>query len=389
MKINLFEEKIESRFFTLIKNIKTKSNSFYDSYLDLLEETLKYILSANNVLYDNTKTSGQILKNEMVIEFMNNELFIDDYTYSKLFDYIKKCNDHKHKKEKQLSIDSVINYLKVYFDFVNYYKVYKNEEPLTFNPSYFNDIFNDIEEKNDLIIDKLEKQEQEIKRISNKLDSLGPSGEEKKNIFISKLVKSKKYYVWFGREKIFAKERNNTIKYLFITICFGVVSTILTSLASKIYTTFTFFENMWLGALIFILIYTFTYSKKILADDYVNKTIYINSYINAVKFPLVRHKEKNKYLVFRILSYISVFLNIFMIFEYYSGTVDIFALIFEILYFVFSIISIIKYKSLVEGYFIFGILENCSDFKYVLDISKNKLIPYDELKEFEKNNIEK
>ena len=46
MKINLFEEKIESRFFTLIKNIKTKSNSFYDSYLDLKIRRIRVEVSA-------------------------------------------------------------------------------------------------------------------------------------------------------------------------------------------------------------------------------------------------------------------------------------------------------------------------------------------------------
>ena len=85
------------------------------------------------------------------------------------------------------------------------------------------------------------------------------------------------------------KQKNNLIKYLFITIGFGVVSTILTSFASKIYTTFTLFENIWLGALIFLLIYTFSYSKKILADDYVNKTIYISDNFNVAKFPLIRN----------------------------------------------------------------------------------------------------
>ena len=54
-------------------------------------------------------------------EFLAKELKLDDYTYEKLPDYIKKCNDHKHKKEKWLGIESVINYLKVYYSLINYY----------------------------------------------------------------------------------------------------------------------------------------------------------------------------------------------------------------------------------------------------------------------------
>ena len=33
----------------LSRNIKSKSNSFYDSYLDLLEATIKYFLDENNI----------------------------------------------------------------------------------------------------------------------------------------------------------------------------------------------------------------------------------------------------------------------------------------------------------------------------------------------------
>ena len=44
MKIKLFNDSLTSRLATLERNIKSKSNSFYDSYLDLLEATIKYIL---------------------------------------------------------------------------------------------------------------------------------------------------------------------------------------------------------------------------------------------------------------------------------------------------------------------------------------------------------
>ena len=41
---NLFNESLTMRYKTLERNIKAKSNSFYDSYLDLLESTIKYFL---------------------------------------------------------------------------------------------------------------------------------------------------------------------------------------------------------------------------------------------------------------------------------------------------------------------------------------------------------
>lgn len=42
--MQLFNDSLTTRFNTLERNIKSKSNSFYDSYLDLLEATIKYIL---------------------------------------------------------------------------------------------------------------------------------------------------------------------------------------------------------------------------------------------------------------------------------------------------------------------------------------------------------
>ena len=114
MEFKLFTDKIRLRYATLEKNIKSKSNSFYDSYLDLLEATIKYFLDENNIIYDDSRTCGYLVKEESIKNFLMNVLKLDDYTYNKLPDYIKKCNDHKHKKEKKLGIDSVINYLKVY-----------------------------------------------------------------------------------------------------------------------------------------------------------------------------------------------------------------------------------------------------------------------------------
>ena len=48
----IINETINSRFLTMETNIKSKSNSYYDSYLDLLEGTIKYILDDLNIQYD-------------------------------------------------------------------------------------------------------------------------------------------------------------------------------------------------------------------------------------------------------------------------------------------------------------------------------------------------
>lgn len=148
MQNKLFNDSLTMRFNTLERNIKSKSNSFYDSYLDLLEATIKYFLDENNVVYDQSRTCGFLVKEESIKSFLLSVLKLDDYTYNKLPDYIKKCNDHKHKKEKNLGIDSIINYLKVYFDLINYYIDYIKGVRVEFDANYFSSIYGETERLN-------------------------------------------------------------------------------------------------------------------------------------------------------------------------------------------------------------------------------------------------
>lgn len=67
--IKLFNDSLNTRYLTLERNIKSKSNSFYDSYLDLLEATIKYFLDENNIPYDDTRTCGHIVKTEEAKSF--------------------------------------------------------------------------------------------------------------------------------------------------------------------------------------------------------------------------------------------------------------------------------------------------------------------------------
>ena len=171
MKIKLFNDSLTSRLATLERNIKSKSNSFYDSYLDLLEATIKYILDENNIAYDDSRTCGYIVRESEIKNFFLDTLKLDDYTYNKLPDYIKKCNDHKHKKEKCLGIESVINYLSVYYKLINYFIIYIKGIEVEFDAEYYTSIFGETERLNSeykITIEKLKDELQDSVE-SNKL----------------------------------------------------------------------------------------------------------------------------------------------------------------------------------------------------------------------------
>lgn len=159
----LFNDSLTMRMNTLERNIKSKSNSFYDSFLDLLEATIKYFLDENNISYDDSRTCGYLVKEESVKNFLLVIFKLDDYTYNKLPDYIKKCNDHKHKKEKNLGIESIINYLKVYFDFINYYNDYINSARVEFNANYFSSIYGETERLNNEYKEEVQRLKDELK----------------------------------------------------------------------------------------------------------------------------------------------------------------------------------------------------------------------------------
>jgi len=162
--IKLFNDTLNARYLTLERNIKSKSNSFYDSYLDLLEATIKYFLDENNIVYDPTRTCGFIVRTENVKIFLKDFLKIDDYTYNKINDYIKKCNDHKHKKEKIVTIEGFINYLKVYFDLVNYYLDYIKAIRIEFDSEYYVSIYGETERLNCEFKDELLRLKEELEK---------------------------------------------------------------------------------------------------------------------------------------------------------------------------------------------------------------------------------
>ena len=163
--MKLLNESISTRFSTLERNIKSKSNSFYDSYLDLLEATIKYILDENNISYDDSRTCGYLIKEVSIKDFLLDVLKLDAYTYNKLLDYIKKCNDHKHKKEKKLGIDSVINYLKVYYDLINYYIDFINGIRINYDVEYFTSIFGETEKLNNEYKEEVQRLRDELKEL--------------------------------------------------------------------------------------------------------------------------------------------------------------------------------------------------------------------------------
>ena len=140
---NLYE-----RYLTLERNIKARSNSFYDAYLDLQEHFVKLVLVEQAFEIKVQETCGAILRKAEVKAYFMEALQIDEYTYNKMQDYTLKVNAHKHKGEKTVQIETIVSYLRVFYNAVSAYAKRKAVDVEVFDASYYISIFGIFEKEN-------------------------------------------------------------------------------------------------------------------------------------------------------------------------------------------------------------------------------------------------
>ena len=140
---NLYE-----RYLTLERNIKARSNSFYDSYLDLQEHFVKLVLADQAFEIKVQETCGAILRKADVRAYFMETLQIDEYTYNKMQDYTLKVNAHKHKGEKTVQIETIVNYLRVFYNAALAYANSKSIDAGGFDANYYISIFGIFEKEN-------------------------------------------------------------------------------------------------------------------------------------------------------------------------------------------------------------------------------------------------
>ena len=168
-------------------------------------------------------------------------------------------------------------------------------------------------------------------------------------------------------------------------IIVGVLSTIFTSIAFKMYSTFSWFENIWL---IFACV-LFSYSvnaKKRMSDtdlkDHSN-TVFIQDADGTWRDT---NKEKKRFRWFRRISYIAVVCNIIAIWDQSQGAIAITATLFELAFAGITIGIFFAHINLfcMYGSFILFTGRNASNTKtvtLVFDVMAKKLAPYEEYKE--------
>ena len=150
------------RYRTLERNIKSASNSFYDSYLDLQEQFLRIVLENEGVETSSGNSSGSLLKNPACQNLLLSVIGIDQRTYDKMGDYALKVNAHKHKKEKRITLDTILNYLGVIYDATFAYAKFKGVECSPLEISAYAEMFGVFERENATLRTECDKLREEL-----------------------------------------------------------------------------------------------------------------------------------------------------------------------------------------------------------------------------------
>lgn len=140
--------KLYQRYLTIERNVKAGSNSFYDSYLDLQEQFVKLVAMDCGIEFGVRDSVGQLLRNATLKTYFLETLGVEEYTYNKMQDYTLKVNEHKHKGEKNIQVETIVNYMRVIFDATSAYAREKGVGVGEFDGNYFIEIFGCLEREN-------------------------------------------------------------------------------------------------------------------------------------------------------------------------------------------------------------------------------------------------
>ncbi len=347
--LSLLGNQIVGRYKTLENTIKCRSNSFYDSYLDLLEHTIKTILVAENVGYEG-RTCGEILKEPDVINFFLHKVNMDNDVYEKCKNHIQKVNQHKHQNEKYINPETVISYMNLYHDIASSYASYKGIKVPSFNSEEIKAMYGITQKRSDELDIVKEHYDELSEMMRGELSSLGkkvqaleqqgtirqktvtqvnPTATNHKEILNRFLTTTKKSWRWFGNQRELNKSKFILFIATFCMIVFGVVSTVLSSISSGIYSTFTFFENLGVVCAIFIMVYGF--KSKLLYRDVQLAHNSTSKYVKDKYNLWMPRREKRIFKIARWLAAISVILSIVFIW-FNKNNLSGVATVFEILF---------------------------------------------------------
>ena len=205
-----------------------------------------------------------------------------------------------------------------------------------------------------------------------------------KQEIIKRFVRAaKKEFVWFGTKEDFNKSKFIVTLLSGLLLLVGVLSTIFTSIAFKMYSTFSLFENIWLIFACFIFAYSRYLKKRVSDTDLRDHSVDIFMQ-DADGVWRDTCKEKKRFRWFRRISYVAVVANIIVIWIQSKGAIAITATLFELAFMGLSIglfFANVDFMCLYNNFIVFTgkNIDNTKTVVLVFDVMRRKLMPIEEM----------
>ena len=151
----------------------------------------------------------------------------------------------------------------------------------------------------------------------------------RKEIMTQFFKESKKSWRWLGNKEEFFKSKVRAVLSMITVLILGTASTIVTTIAGGLYSTFTLFENIWLAFTIAFMIFDIRAPILYDIEELIHKSpsrYYRDSV--GMCFP---NKEKVVYIIFRVLTIIAICCNCIVLANQMS-LIGVFAIIIELLF---------------------------------------------------------
>ena len=421
----VWDKRLYERYLTLERNIKAKSNSFYDAFLDLQEDFLRYVLEREGVTLEKRKTCGELLRLEQVKGIFCDHMGLPLEIYNKMGDYVLKINAHKHKGEKHISLETVLSYTRLFHTVLSRVATTWQDTLPNYDEEYFVNIFAQFEKENRLLWQQLTALQAELESyttagmedaeraayetltqtvpsqdldfetqnhallsqisslkdlklgILSRLSSLEagqqqilaaveglshnqtvrtPKSVAKPAPTLAEFVRGgSQAYIFMETQNGFQKEKKRCIILLLALMGAILLATIVSTASLGIYSTYSFFENMYFVCVACMLAHILRTKRVYPTLEMKGRSPFL---FHATREGiLLMGKQKKRYKVFLILSCIGAVLNVICSLTDLMGEskYKFFVFVFEVAVFVLSFVANYFVTDFFYGYLIVGI----------------------------------
>lgn len=181
---------------------------------------------------------------------------------------------------------------------------------------------------NELLSQFLNTRNQQQDPILNKQNQIQQQNDPR--IIKTFLKQSKKCIRWFGDKKQFNNAKMVAIIANLVLIAAGIVVSIVSTICFKLYSTFTFFEDIW--AIFGIVLLTHLFSNKFINEVNDLARHSPSKYQRDEVGMLYPTKTKTSFRIFKWLAIVSVICNVVCIWTELGKSTKIFATVMEVIY---------------------------------------------------------